>query len=79
MTKLLKRHQRELPTKRISHDLASLSFGATAKLVEHPIKVLVKSYRDCVSHVIQCITNRLQAQARDLRSFLIRRVGEKSV
>jgi len=45
VAKLLERHQRELPTKRIAHDLASFSFGATAKLVEHPIEVLVESYR----------------------------------
>jgi hypothetical protein len=62
MAKLFECHQRELPAKRISDDLASLSFGATAKLVEHPIKVLVKSYRDCISHVTQCITNPLHAQ-----------------
>jgi hypothetical protein len=51
MPKLLKRHQRELPSQRIPHHLAPFPLGMTAKFIEHPLKILVEPNRDRISHV----------------------------
>jgi hypothetical protein len=51
MSKLFKGHQRQLAAKRIPHNLAPLPFRPAAKLVEHPIKVLIEPNSDSISHV----------------------------